>query len=155
MKDFRDVDAMPEARANQQWMRECHDYETCAYRNMFNMLGHMLIVELRGAGDNYVAFVCDESSHDKKIKRGYERMKQKFEILKDRFVGFATLDDKKTPELQMADLMADVAREMITRHLANGEAEAPPFSIKKNVFRVNTWNKSGMLKVLRGEAVGA
>lgn len=154
MKDFREVDALPEAQSNRQWMRECHDYQTCAFRNMFNLLAHILFVEL--SGENYVAFVCDESTHDRKIRRGYERMKQKFEIMQSRFVGFATLDDKKVPELQMADLMADVARQMIAKYIEIGDGqEVPPLSIKEKVLRVQTWNKSGMLKLLRGEAVGA
>ena len=154
MKDFHEVDSLPEARANQQWMRECHDYQTCAFRNVFNLLGHILILEL--SGENFVAFVCDQSTHDRKIRRGYERMKQKFEILQSRFIGLSTLDDKKVPELQMADLMADVAREMITRYIATGsEQEAPPLSLRNSVLRVHTWNKAGMLKLLRGEATGA
>jgi hypothetical protein len=154
MKDFLEVDAMPEAQANQQWMRECHDYKTCAFRNVFNLLAHILIVEF--GGENYITFVCDESSHQRKIRRGYERMKEKFPILNERFLGLAPSDDKKVPELQMADLMADVARRMITTYITHGgKQEVPPLSIKENVLRVQTWNKSGMLKILSGEATGA
>lgn len=154
MKDFLEVDAMPEARANQKWMRECHDYQTCAFRNAFNLLGHILIVEL--TGENFVAFVCDDSTHQRKIRRGYERMKEKFPILKERFLGLEAHDDKKVPELQMADLMADLAREMITRYIAlGGDQEVPPSSLPENVLRVQIWNQGGMLKVLSGEAVGA
>lgn len=155
MKDFLEVDAMPEARQNQQWMRECHDYQTCAYRNAFNLLSHLLIVEMKSV-ENYIAFVCDESTHYRKIKRGYERMKIKFPILADRFVSLARMDDKKIPELQMADLMADGTREMITKYLSQGnEQEVPPSCMRGRVVRVQTWNKNGMLKFLRGEAVGA
>lgn len=154
MKDFLEVDAMPEAQASRQWMRECHDYKTCAFRNVFNLLGHILIVEF--GGENYIAFVCDESSHQRKIRRGYERMKEKFPILRERFLRLTPSDDKKVPELQMADLMADVARQMIMKYIVEGGTqEVPPLSIKENVLRVQTWNRSGMLKVLSGQAPGA
>jgi hypothetical protein len=67
----------------------------------------------------------------------------------------APLDDKRTPELQMADLMADVARESVTRWLAQGGvAEAEPKSIKTRVLNIQCWGKYRMLKVLSGEARG-
>src|SRR5690242_16177022 len=31
LKDFYEVDAMPEARQNIQWMRESHDFQTAAF----------------------------------------------------------------------------------------------------------------------------
>jgi hypothetical protein len=152
MHDFWEVDAMPEARACTQWMRECHDYQTYAFRNMFCKITHT-VMRLT-TDENYLIFICDDSTHQRKIRRGFERVKKKYPELGERMLSLAPMDDKKIPELQMADFMADVAREMVTRHLATAGAQAEPAAIKTRVFSVECSNKHSMLRVLSGEAKG-
>jgi Protein of unknown function (DUF3800) len=151
MHDFWEVDAMPEARACRNWMRECHDYETYAFRAVFGKITETILRLLDG--DNYLFFVCDESPHYRKIKRGYDRFRKKFPAIAERMLGISQLNDKRVPELQMADFMADVAREMVTRHIATRQT-AEPLSVKTRVFNVDCAHKHSMLRVLSGEATG-
>jgi Protein of unknown function (DUF3800) len=152
LPDFYEVDSMPEARANKKWMRECHDFKTHAFRHVFYQLAHLVGYKLDG--DNYVTLICDDSNHYRKIRRGFDRMKIKFPHLADRMLSLAPMDDKTVPQLQMADLLADVTREMTTRHIATQGAEAEPLNIKSKVINVNSWSKPQMLKLLRGEYHG-
>lgn len=153
MQDFREVDATPEAKSNRQWMRECHDYQTAAFRNVFCRITYLLTEKVDP--ELLIAFVCDDSTHYRKIKRGYDRIKVKFPDLGRHMISLVSKDDKRVPELQMADLMADVAREATTKSIANAGAFTPPSSIKTKVLSIDCWNKSGMLKVLSGETPGA
>jgi hypothetical protein len=152
MKDFWEVDVMPEARACSQWMRRCHDYQSYAFGNVFGKITHT-VLQLP-PGDNYLFFVCDDSTHYRKIKRALDRFKRKYPALGERILSIAPLDDKKITELQMADFMTDVAREMVTRHIETSGAEAEPLSIKTRIFNVDCSNKHSMLRVLSGEAKG-
>jgi hypothetical protein len=152
MRDFWEVDAMPEAKACRQWMRECHDYQTYAFRNMFGKITHA-VLQLPPC-DNYLLFVCDGTTHYRKIKRGFDRVKKKFPELGERMLSLAPMDDKKVSELQMADFMADIAREMVTRSFTSADGKAEPACIKTRVLSVDCSNKHSMLRVLSGEAKG-
>ena len=153
MKDFHEVDEMPEARINRKWMRDCHDYQTFAFKNMFGYFADTVTKLLEG--NNYIVFVCDNSTHYRKIKRGFDRFRQKYPDLGERMPSLTAQDDKLTGELQMADFMADVTREMVTRHLATANAtQTEPKAIKTRILNVDCWTKHSMLKIMRGEAPG-
>lgn len=152
MQDFWEVDALPEAKACPQWMRECHDYETYAFRNMFCKITES-VIHLT-SDDNYLFFICDESNHYRKLKRGFDRVKNKFPVLGERMLSLAPMNDKLIPELQMADFMADIARELVTRSFASADGKAEPKVIKERVFSIECSNMHSMLRVLSGEARG-
>ncbi len=152
LQDFREVDAMPEAQKNRQWMRDAHDYKTAAFRHIFRMITDVMVNKM--GGDNYLTFICDESTHFKKIRRGYERMREKYPQLAERIISLAPMDDQRVPQLQMADLMADVANGMMRKSLNNAGARITPEVIETRVATVDYWGKIGMLKTLRGEIPG-
>jgi hypothetical protein len=54
----------------------------------------------------------------------------------------------------MADFMADMAREMVGRHIASGGGTAEPTTIKTRVVTVDCAHRHSMLKVLRGDVPG-
>ncbi len=149
MHDFWEIDRTPDAKACRQWMRECHDYHAYGFRNVFGKIIHT-VMQL-GDGDNYVFFEVDDSSRFPKVKRAYDRFKRKYPELGERMLSLVPMDDKKIPELQMADLLADVGREMTTRHIVTRE-RAEPSCIKERILNFDCAHRHSMLRVLSGEA---
>jgi hypothetical protein len=149
MADFWKLNAAPEVKANPRWNT---DHEDAAFRLLIHALVSRLKTEFRGK--NYqIGFVHDESSKSAKLKRSYDCFKRQHPDLAECMRNFTSLDDKKHPPLQMADLMADVARDMITRKIDNPELGVTPRQgVTGSVFTVDCWQKAGMLKILQGTA---
>jgi hypothetical protein len=135
-------------------MRECHDYQVAAFRNLFCRMTLMLTTEVDPTLK--IAFVCDDSPHFRRINRGYERVKQKFPDLGSKMLSLTRLDDKVTPELQMADLMADVSRQMMQKFIvSNRQNQITPSAFGSKIVSVDLWDKAGMLSNLYGTTPGA
>ena len=135
-------------------MRECHDYQVAAFRNLFCRMTHRLTTEVDAT--LRIAFVCDDSPHFKVINRGFERVKDKFPDLAEHMLSLTRLDDKVTPELQMADLMADISREMMQKFIASDrQNQITPSVLDEKISSVDLWDKVGMLSNLYGTTPGA
>jgi hypothetical protein len=66
--------------------------------------------------------------------------------------GISHLDDKKHPPLQMADLMADLAREMTGQWIANGENRTQVICrLPNNVLQIKCYDRDSMDRVLKGD----
>ena len=148
MADFWQVDAMQESTVSPFWNR---DYEDAA----FQLLIHALVTRLKTEfkGKNYqIGFIHDESAKSEKLEASYRCFKKRHPHLADCMRNFTSLDDKKNPSLQMADLMADVGRDMISRKIDNPAFDiAPRVGINGSVFVVDCWQEDGMLRIVRGE----
>src|SRR5215467_13121972 len=63
----RTVDALPDAQKSTKWMRECHDYQVAAFRNLFCRMTDNLTTEVDPKLK--IAFICDDSTHFRRINR--------------------------------------------------------------------------------------
>lgn len=143
MQHFREVCALPEARKNINWS---DDYFDLGYQLAFGRTAERL--HEGGKPKISVAFICDESPHSKKVAESYRQFKKKNPSLAAHMKGMSHLDDKTFLPLQMADLMADVAREMVTEQIKN-PARIITTRMKGSVFHVDCLERDGMLQMLR------
>jgi hypothetical protein len=75
-----------------------------------------------------VAFVFDQSSQSDKVAHAFHALKITHPISSRSMTTFASLDDKKHPRLQVADLLADVGRNIFQSWLAQGRPRFVPIS---------------------------
>jgi hypothetical protein len=150
MKDFREYNARPEVRANPHWN---DDHEDAAFQLAFGVIAEtMRQIEADGAGSHVAGFVCDDGPKKAKIEASYERFKAKHGDLREYMRGISHLDDKKHPPLQMADLMAELARDMTAQWIANGGDKSKVVCrLPNNVLQVKCFDRDTMDRVLRGD----
>ena len=70
--------------------------------------------------ENVVAFVCDDTDKAPKYAAAYAGFKSKNLLIQDTLGGMIHLDDKKTPALQAADVVASIAKEMAHQYFDTG-----------------------------------
>jgi len=150
LEHFREVAAMPEAHDNPNWNP---DYYDVGFQMIIGRIADILVRIQAGTGEHHVAgFVCDESPKSRKIENSYHRFKKKHPDLAEHMRGISHLDDKINPPLQMADLMADVAREMVTEWLDLGDpSKQASCPLPGSVMEVKIWDRDGMIKQVKGE----
>ena len=148
--DFHKINSLPEAKTSPHWNRDFEDAT-------FQILLHNLIARLK---HNFpptfqIGFVHDESQKSEKLKTSYLLFKKRHPELGERMRNFTSHDDKTHPPLQVADLMADVARDVVNRKLDDESIDVTVRDgVKGSVFVVDCWQEWGMMKVLCGQALG-
>jgi len=148
MADFWEINTSNEARTSPHWNP---DYEDCAFQLVIHALVTRLKTEFEGR-KYQIGFVHDHSSKSAKLLHSFDCFKVRHPALSDCMRNFTSLDDKTHPPLQMADLMADVARDMITRKIDDPTIEVQPRQgVKGSVYTVDCWQRKGMMKILRGQ----
>jgi hypothetical protein len=91
-----------------------------------------------------VAFIVDESSDFTKIKHAFDATRELHPSFKETAKTCAGLDDKETPALQMADMLADVTRQGFVRNLHSPEIG----KWGRNVSNLYVYSAKYMLKQL-------
>jgi len=75
----------------------------------------------KNAPGHSVSFVFDESSSSTKIIAAYEAVKAYHPVIAKSMGPIAPANDKATPPLQMADLVASITREAFLKYKDSGE----------------------------------
>jgi len=77
---------------------------------------------MRGKNEkaNVVAFVCDDTDRAAQYAKAYAEFKAMNLLIQDALGGMVHLDDKKTPPLQAADMVASIGREMALEYFRTG-----------------------------------
>lgn len=91
------------------------------------------VTKLLGRGQK-LAFVADESNSSERIEKVYlqfKRINPTFENIQ----GFTHLDDKTVPPLQVADMMASIAKECYQEHLRTGK-EVVPRRLRETIMAI-------------------
>jgi Protein of unknown function (DUF3800) len=142
LKEFREVVSEVTARrgnfnpdpfsfAMQSVMREC----AVAAQN-----------ELQGL-NNKVAFVCDDSPNSVQHAAAYANFRQKNVLITDTLGGMVQLDDKKTPALQAADMIAGLAKEISLEYVKSRRKPESLPRLQGVFWKLITWNKSSLLQL--------
>jgi hypothetical protein len=94
-----------------------------------------------------LAFVCDSGPNSARIAKVYSSFKQAHPDFGDIIGGLVHGDDKQYPQLQAADLMAHLAREMFTPLLENPEPTAWT-RLNSSIYFSRHWNRDVMMQLL-------
>ncbi len=70
--------------------------------------------------DNRIAFVCDDTDNARNYSDAYAGFKAKNVAIQDTLGGLSHQDDKHTPPLQMADMVASISKEMAFEYIKTG-----------------------------------
>jgi len=99
---------------------------------------------------NKVAFVCDESPKSEKFSRSYLQFKQKNIPIRDALLGMVHKDDKHTPPLQAADMIASLTKEVSLKYVEQG-SDFPTTLPRLNgvLWKIVSWNKSKLMELAR------
>ena len=104
-------------------------------------------------GRNMVAFVHDDGSDFDKLRGYYMDFKKANPKSAKLMGGFAPLDDKLHPPLQMADMVANFTLSKGLEWLENGRIPAKLEEMKQSIDFLNAWDEHYMLIVLRDNLI--
>ncbi len=97
-----------------------------------------------------LAFIVDESQSAQRIERTYLGFKELNPAVSINMNGLAHLDDKTTPPLQVADMMASVAKELFLT-APPGQLPVVPKRLKDSIWKVAAPNENYLNEVLKIE----
>src|SRR5208282_3838669 len=102
----------------------------------------------RKAKDFGVAYIVDDSTYTERIKQAFDATKTNHPTVATSMKTIAALDDKETPALQMADLFANVCKDIFLDWLRSG-AQHPEFGKwHDHIDRMGKFDKGVMLHSL-------
>jgi hypothetical protein len=93
--------------------------------------------------ENVVAFVCDDTDNAPKYAAAYAGFKAKNLLLQDILGGMIHRDDKNTPQLQAADVVASIGREMALEYLRTG-AQSELKRLQGAFYKLVIWDEESM-----------
>src|SRR5258708_13076516 len=109
--------------------------------------------------ENRIAFVCDDSPNAVRYSAVYVAFKEKNPVVGKMMGGLVHLDDKKTPQLQVADMMANVTKEIAVKFIethraqlrndprTNYPGDVTLTRLEGSVYSVSIWNWHWMQEV--------
>lgn len=98
-------------------------------------------------GDGHlISFICDDSPNADHLLAVYRQFKEKNLWLADTLRGMAHQDDKHTPQLQAADLVASVSRELAMEYLRTGN-KVPLKRLEGSFYRMSVWKRETVIQV--------
>lgn len=95
-----------------------------------------------------LAFMCDEGPESAAIANAYRGFKSLNPDIADLVGALAFGDDKKYPQLQAADLMAGIGKEIGLQRLASGSIVAK-HRLSDSIYFVRSWSEKNMYEALR------
>jgi uncharacterized protein DUF3800 len=144
-------------REFQEVVEECKKLRRNFAPDPFNFASQTVIREcafaaqrhLRGIS-NKVAFVCDDSPNSEKFAHSYLEFRRKNDPVRDTLLGMVHRDDKDTPPLQAADMVAGLTKEVSLKYVTQGSAFPTALPRLNGVlWKIVSWNKSKMLELAR------
>jgi hypothetical protein len=114
--------------------------------------------------ENKIAFICDDTSRAPIYSGAYANFKARNPKLAEMMLGLLHRDDKLTPPLQAADMMASLTKElalpclidavqMKKPLLVSSGSEAP--RLKDTVYKIVIWDHEWMERLLAAQHFGA
>lgn len=86
----------------------------------YSLMHQVTRVVRRKAKDCAVAFIYDESTYSEKVRDAFRALKQTHPVVSQSMATFAPLDDKVTPALQVADLVAHKIKDAVEQWFSRG-----------------------------------
>jgi hypothetical protein len=143
LPDYKEIlDTLPEARAFFVKDPIEHAYSQIMYE--------VTRTVRKKAGGRAAAFVIDQSVYSPKIIAAYNAMRGNHPTIAKSSKTISPLDDKTTGPLQVADLIASVAKDMFLDWLSRPKDRYAPLPAKwqNHIERIGTWDKAHFLRAL-------
>jgi hypothetical protein len=138
--DYREIwNSIPTGRRFYQ-----EDPAEAAYAGMFFEIAR---AARKNAPDHQVAYIIDDSTYSGIISAAYDGLKINHPEVARAMATLAPKDDKLTPPLQMADLLASLVKDNFLQWLASGKPEHVPLEEKRHDHfeLIGRWDKEHML----------
>lgn len=102
----------------------------------------------KNAHGHRVAYFIDESTYSDKIIAAFKATKINHPVIAKSMATIAPLDDKITPPLQMADLVASVIKDVFLHWLKMGRPKDVPLDTRwrNNIHLIGTWDKECLIR---------
>jgi hypothetical protein len=102
------------------------------------------------APDHQVAYFIDDSTSSRAVIDAFKGVRANHQALASSMATISPLDDKKTPPLQMADLIASIVKDVFLEWLKTGKPEHVPLEEKwhSHFQLIGKWDKEYMLTSL-------
>jgi Protein of unknown function (DUF3800) len=140
VQDYREVLELPEAQG-----RLNRSPDETAFQSVMFECAKRLRKELPGR--NKIRFICDHSDKAEKLDAIYRKFRKINPRTAKVLSGLGMRDDKTTPGLQAADLMAGLARDLLMKKLEGGRRPGLN-ELSKSVALIAFWDKSYTLSGL-------
>jgi hypothetical protein len=121
------------------------DPTVAAYSQIMYEVAREVRKKAKGFG---VAYIVDDSSYSDKIRHAFDAMKVNHPTIGVSAKTCAPFDDKDTPALQMADLLANVTKDIFLEWLPRGGPYAELGKWHDHFERFGKWDKKHMVKSL-------
>jgi hypothetical protein len=139
LEEYRRYAALPEVKG----MIPDNPYKAALSSVMFETVGFVR----RASKNNMVTFVHDEGDDFPELWKCYSAFKE-LNKKTARFIdGFQSLDDKKTPELQAADLISNHATYLAEKKLDLRDAVV---EMRENISLLGIWDEDYLRRGVRG-----
>jgi hypothetical protein len=140
VQDYNDVMAMPEAQGKIPANAYCLALNSGFFETIKAINNN--------PGKHAVAFVHDDDERFPLYREVYRQFRIKNPTTAKQMGGFIPLDDEKHPELQAADLAANVACNYAKQWLDHPN-EVSLQRLKDSMYMIGVWEKDYILEVLR------
>jgi len=138
VEDYSRYAALPEVKD----ILPVDPYKAALSSVMFETVNHIRSIP----GHNVVAFVHDEQEPFDELQKCYLAFKEMNKKTREFVGGFAPMDDKKTPELQAADLIANHTTYLAGRKLDLKDAAV---EMRENISLLGVWDEGFLVKLLK------
>jgi hypothetical protein len=121
------------------------DSVEAAFHSMFLEIARAI---RKNAPTHQVAYIIDDSTYSGKIAEVFKAVKINYPVIAKSIASFAPMDDKITTPLQMADLIANIIKDIFLYWLKDGKPRYVPLEEKwRGHFElVGRWDKIYMLR---------
>ncbi len=137
-------------------VRAADSFAAKIFPDPFILAGQILFTEIsqrtnqQAGSEHRISFIVDENPGSENFERVYLEFKRINPGLQN-IQGLTHLDDKVAPPLQVADMMASIAKEMFLEANQDGTTTAVPKRLTDSIAHVNLPNKGYFLAVLENE----
>src|ERR1039458_9708953 len=136
---FRGIVSVPEIR---------HRFNPDPFSAVMQAVMRDVVMYIRKhCGDNLlISFVCDDGPNAHLYLKAYQDFKLKNGWIADMMKGLAPQDDKLTPQLQAADVVASISREMAMEYLET-HTKVSLKRLEGSFYKMNIWKPETVCQV--------
>jgi len=96
--------------------------------------------------NNLISFVCDDGPSSAHLLSAYQDFKRKNQWLARMMKGLAPQDDKLTPQLQAADLVANMSKELASEYLKTRTKVALK-RLEGSFYKMSVWKPETVVQI--------
>ena len=103
------------------------------------------------SGRNVVVFIHDDDNNFSEMHDLYKNFKEQNPKTAKYMLGFQSMDDKRNPPLQLADMTANLTLELATEWLDDNRSQPKLKEMKQSIEKLGIWTEDYMLALLAAQ----